>query len=262
MRIVHFSDLHSGFYRLPEADIYVCTGDMLPNFWTNVYRMKDGTIKHWSPNDWVVGKGVQLTIPNGTWLQRIVDPQKEEMYQRIWIDQLDSQGGFRKLFLASPEAPVVCVRGNHDFTDLTPLFDWMNPGKTYEIQDPGEVFDVLGLRFGGLRGINYIAGEWSDELQGEQFHDRVKGLSPACDILVSHSPPQGILDRLGEGYGDVDARVGSPALRSYLDLRSYSGFGPVLQAHLFGHIHGSKGKETHGGTLFSNAATGHQLLEL
>lgn len=80
MRIVHFSDWHGRQEALPLADIYICTGDMLPNF-------------HWP-----------------------ISAAREELLQRDWIS---SQIRLRDLF-ESPNAPCIVVRGNHDFTDLAP----------------------------------------------------------------------------------------------------------------------------------------------
>src|SRR6185369_5206106 len=98
MRIVHISDWHWRFRSVPEADLYVCTGDMYDNY--------------------------PVAVRN-SWTKWKIDPQRERELQsadaRVFVDR----GGFRQ-WLGSPDAPVVCVRGNHDFADLTPLFDGCN----------------------------------------------------------------------------------------------------------------------------------------
>jgi Icc-related predicted phosphoesterase len=85
MRIAHFSDWHGGFQTLPLADLYVCTGDMLPN--TQHCYAADKTL--------------------------------ERAFQDQWIR--DNASRMAKCFpLVDPT--VLCVRGNHDFADLVNLF--------------------------------------------------------------------------------------------------------------------------------------------
>jgi Icc-related predicted phosphoesterase len=67
------------------------------------------------------------------------------------------------------------------------------------------------------------------------------------NVLVTHSPPEGILDRcIGMGG---DNRAGCPELRKRLD----SGL-LYLRAHIFGHIHEAYGQEERSGIQFVNAA--------
>ncbi len=258
MRIVHFSDLHAKFEKMPAADLYVCTGDMLPNFWMSEYRMKDGTIRQWCPHDWAIGRGRNEPLPNGVFLDRHVIPSKESEYQRIWIDQLNARGGFRKLYLENSNAPVVCIRGNHDFTDLIHLFG----GEVYELgKDASAIIDVKGIRFGGMRGINFIRGEWSDELRGGEFSELAQFLPRTqLDILITHAPPLGILDVLGPGYSDPNQHVGVSAIVNFITEQCMTNHNFFM--HLFGHVHGSKGIRKENNLTFSNAATGYNVLEI
>lgn len=70
------------------------------------------------------------------------------------------------------------------------------------------------------------------------------GLAPACDILITHGPPAGILDGT---YGD-------PILRAYVDQVK-----PKL--HVFGHVHTGHGvqvgNQTNTKTTFVNAVSLH-----
>jgi len=74
-------------------------------------------------------------------------------------------------------------------------------------------------------------------------------------VLVTHSPPYGILDKVSteyleyatKSYGETASKghIGSIALRSLVDE-----FKPKI--HIFGHVHESKGMEQVGGTLAIN----------
>ena len=61
------------------------------------------------------------------------------------------------------------------------------------------------------------------------------------DVLITHAPPYGILDRDGSiHYGSNELLSRVTAVRPRI--------------HLFGHIHKANGLEESGGTVFSNAA--------
>ncbi len=198
MRIVHFSDWHGALKPLPDADLYVCTGDMYPNtkacFWA--------------------------------------DKEPEARFQADWAKR-------HAKHFASLKAPVFCVRGNHDFAELYPLFA-ETKSFVCEFAAAG-VFSFGKLRFGGFRGVPPINGVWADEIcEGEIEHQTtlLTSASANIDVLVTHGPARGYLD---DGYG-------SKALRSFVDATP-------LRAHLFGHIHERAGEGTStGGTHLSNAA--------
>lgn len=204
MKIVHMSDWHSGLKAVPEADLYICTGDMLPNYPT---------------------------------LEGRIVPEWEQHLQEEWIEKILQRGSAR-MFLRNKDAPVVVVRGNHDFTDLGPLFG----GEVYEIGVEPTVYDVLGLKIGGIRGIPFIEGVWSDEIDNETLKQRMDHM-PYVDILCTHAPPAGVLD----------GGLGSPAFAQYLNKQYY--MDREVKLHCFGHIHECYGKYD-AGTVFSNAATG------
>ncbi len=60
------------------------------------------------------------------------------------------------------------------------------------------------------------------------------------DILITHSPPFGILDRVDFSEGDYSAEsVGSQTLRNAVQQR------PSIKIHVFGHIHEEGGRMDH-----------------
>lgn len=244
MKICHVSDWHASLTSLPGADIYVVTGDMLPNF---------PIVKIFNPKT----HGEGIWDETGPWPEgyhyggREIDPEREARLQLEWM----KKNPFRESTGINWIAPIVVVRGNHDFVELGP---WMGGLNVFEIsEDPTRTVEFEGVKFGGVRGINWIVGEWADELHEAEFDTRARGLPDDLDILVTHSPPLGMRD-VGK-FGD---HIGSPALGSYVNKRMQE-FNVGLRAHLFGHLHGpSFGQEEQGGCVFSNAAEGVQMVEL
>lgn len=225
MRIVHFSDWHWSFFeKLPEADLYVCTGDMLQNYPT----MRD---KYPDAERSLFG----LTID--------ADHEREKQSQAI--QAFVAKRGFREI-LGSPDAPIVVVKGNHDFVPLAPLFAGCGP--VHEFVN-GESVDVCGIRVTGHRGIPWISGIWDDEERRCDLIDRVRRM-PAAALYLTHYPPSGIgLDGFpGSGYG----------LDEMLNVLLYRG----TAVHCFGHIHECGGQAFKAGdVLFSNAATTYNIIE-
>jgi len=218
MRIVHGSDWHGSARPLPEADLYVFTGDMLDN-----YPVKNRDPMSYMYRSWVI------------------DPEREVEVQTRVMYKFAAAGGMRQ-FMGSPDAPVLLVRGNHDFVPLTPMFQGCNV--IHEFID-NELVEVpgLGITASGHRGIPFINGRWSDEMERVDLHERVRAM-PQADLYLTHYAPLHILDTEGtesyglEGMGDQLFAKGDRAF-----------------CHLFGHIHGARGQRRIGNGLFSNAAT-------
>ena len=78
--------------------------------------------------------------------------------------------------------------------------------------------------------------------RGEALRAYWEKIPEDVDILVTHTPPSGILDRTSLGLS-----VGCKDLRRRVDELH-------ARFHLFGHVHEAYGKETHGGTTFVNGS--------
>ena len=223
MRIVHFSDWHFNVTNLPSADLYVCTGDM----WDDFYESPD--------------ESARLQVASMRHLKR--------------------HGGFRS-FLGSPDAPIVCVRGNHDFAPLAPMFEGCNLVHEFICN---ELIEVLGLRVTGHRGIPWICGSWNDELRRPGLTQRVSDM-PHADLILTHYPPFGVLDHDVMRGGHLE-HYGLDGMAEAIESR------PVDRTiHCFGHIHSQGGKMIErgegaliGGTgktcVFSNAACTFNVIE-
>lgn len=222
MRIVHFSDWHGQYTKLPEATLYICTGDMLPNF-------------------------------EFVWDDR--DLRKEQLAQRRWVNRWAVKtGGFPEL-LGSPRAPVIVVKGNHDFIPLAPLFVGCD---VHELVN-NEVIEVLGLRVTGHRGVPTINGCWADETPPQDLLDKVRAMDPGCDVYVTHYPPSGV------GL-DLPGNWGLVGMENWFQYQTGNMFSSASldgdALHCFGHIHECGGKVvTRDRFTFSNAAEAMNVLE-
>lgn len=235
MKIVHASDWHWSFRKVPEADLYVFTGDMMMN-----YPVKD------KPMD-------RLRIDGS--LGYRISPENERIRQTEDVKHFLAAGGLRP-YLGSPDAPILAVRGNHDFIDIKLLFEGCN--FVHEFVD-NEVVEVLGLKASGHRGIPWIFGSWNDETQRPDLVERVRRVPDGIDLLLTHYPPLLVLDSEIVGVGK-SYRVESYGLEGmHWHVIQKLNHGGV---HMFGHIHGSGGRVEHADdVVFSNAATTFNELE-
>jgi|SRR3989344_2981156 len=226
MKVLHTSDLHGRYQDLLEVldtqdvDVWVDTGDFFPN---------------------KTRGQVPIEIPHQTkWALK-------------W-----TKCAFRLAeLLKRKNIPLISVSGNHDFVSLAAIIKRADSKvQAFDISSPEKAVSVKGLKFAGFREINFLEGEWAGELHTAGFKDLVnRTFDQDPDVLVTHSPPSGILDAVGRGHSD-----GIAYLTTLLTYRPH-----VLKAHLFGHVHEDGGKTVQEmGVLFSNAATARNgvLLEI
>lgn len=148
---------------------------------------------------------------------------------------------FAEWFLSQPHAHKVVIAGNHDLClerDLAfgaRLFE----GATYLLD--GEA-TIAGLRFYGSPWQPEFMG-WGFNLpRGEPLRRVWSKIPNGIDVLLTHGPPFGVLDRTLTGMW-----VGCEELRVAVDRAQ-----PRL--HVFGHIHEGLGVHTESGVVFVNAA--------
>ena len=153
---------------------------------------------------------------------------------------------FAKWLAVQPFAHKVLIAGNHDW-----LFERDNklarsiltrccPDAVY-LQDSG--VEIRGLHFWGSPWQPEFC-QWAFNLNRGPELTRKWALIPTeTDVLITHGPPQGILDRT---LGGEDA--GCEALAAELSAR----LRPRL--HVFGHIHEGYGVLERGGLTFVNAS--------
>ena len=130
-----------------------------------------------------------------------------------------------------PYRHKVLVAGNHDACLYGATLDGLDDNVHY-LCDSG--VEIEGLKFWGVPMF------MEDCVSGHQ-EQLYAAIPDDTDVLVTHTPPYGILDR------DGSILYGSRVL-----LERVSTIRPCL--HLFGHIHKAHGMTNDGMTVFSNAA--------
>ncbi|PSB01111.1 metallophosphatase domain-containing protein [Merismopedia glauca] len=136
---------------------------------------------------------------------------------------------------------ILCVGGNHDFLlEDTKNQEKINFQNAIYLQD--EPYEYKGILFYGSPWVPELSG-WAFYLDSENLHAKWSLIPDHVDVLITHTPPRGILDRNTAGKS-----CGCPNLRNRLNQVR-----PVL--HCFGHIHASAGTEIVDGVTFYNAST-------
>jgi len=138
-----------------------------------------------------------------------------------------------------PHKHKIVVGGNHDRWMEDPVLRRFLTNATVLIDEP---IEVLGLRIWGS-GITSLAGEAFGIGSPAQRAKLYATIPDDVNILITHTPPYGILDRSpGSPH-----HSGCPELRAAVErIRP--------QLHAFGHIHGAHGMQSNEHTVFINAS--------
>ncbi len=139
-----------------------------------------------------------------------------------------------------PHGEKVVIAGNHDFGfERDPTARDLLTNARY-LQDEG--LELEGFALWGSPWQPWFY-DWAFNLpRGEELRRVWQRIPEETDILMTHGPPAGVLDRCADGR-----RVGCEDLREAVERVQ-----PLL--HVFGHIHEAYGFEEHGDTLFVNAS--------
>jgi Icc-related predicted phosphoesterase len=149
-------------------------------------------------------------------------------------------------WLSNAGCPVVAIAGNHDFAleaheSLARSLPW-----TY-LKDSGAEFE--GMKIYGTPWIPVLVG-WAFYATEPELEAAAAAIPSNTDILLTHSPPHGILDKVGHKWGTPGDSVGCrPFRQRVMEL-------PNLKLHVFGHIHNNPGPTGLPGrdTIFDNVA--------
>lgn len=140
-------------------------------------------------------------------------------------------------FAESPASKVVCIGGNHDFMLESREFQFAHA----EFLEDGLI---------ELGGLTIYGSPWCPDLSGFAYYqnevdlaERWRRIPEGIDVLITHTPPQGILDVPSSG----SVQLGCPHLREELNR-----IRPKL--HVFGHVHASHGSLKDANTQYFNAA--------
>lgn len=213
MKIATVSDIH-GKYReivFPKADLLIFAGDLLKN-----YSVRDPSYE----------------VPKQ--LEELID------FNKICKD-LKEAGTYQE---------IVVVAGNHDFC-FERAHSQAKEILTHAIYLENSSATVLGKKIHGSPNTPFYGG-WAfnfpdhnaNFMRARAHARKCWGLIPQdTEILVTHGPPHGILDRVAEGY-DVGCPWLLERLRQLFKIR----------LHIFGHIHYAYGQRKIDKTLFVNTA--------
>lgn len=165
----------------------------------------------------------------------------------IHCGDLTGRGSLDKLRAANdwiaglPHRHKVFVPGNHDFCfQLEPKGSAQVFTAATVLIDAG--LEVEGFKLWGSPWQPWFHN-WAFNLpRGERLREVWERVPSDTDILVTHSPPAGILDETsrGEQVGCADLREALRRIRPKL--------------HVFGHIHEAYGTHEEDGTIFGNAS--------
>jgi len=136
----------------------------------------------------------------------------------------------------------ILIAGNHDFyvEDHPEKFKALLPAGIIYLEDSG--VELEGIHFWGSPVQPDLTGWAFGRNRGEEMKAHWDLIPKNTDILITHSPPYGILDSTGSGYS-----VGCEVLTEQV-------FAIAPKLHVFGHVHASYGQEYDNGTLFINAS--------
>jgi len=131
----------------------------------------------------------------------------------------------------------VCIGGNHDYLLESDDFSFSHAN---ELRDSAIEVD----------GLTIYGSPWCPDLAGFAFYqsndellERWRAIPSGIDILVTHTPPHGILDLPTSGTVHLGCKHLMAELRR---IRP--------RYHVFGHVHASHGSQRQDDTEFINAA--------
>lgn len=145
-----------------------------------------------------------------------------------------------KWFGTLPHKHKILVAGNHDWC-------WENDKNTaillltnaIYLEDSSIIIDGVKLYGTPYQPWFY---DWAFNKSRKELIDIYSNIPLDTDVLITHTPPKGILDETANGMS-----VGSEELRTVVDIIK-----PPI--HIFGHIHESYGHVKQGNTDFYNAS--------
>lgn len=165
----------------------------------------------------------QLTIPEGDMLICAGDFSMKAKA----VDVIE----FAKWFNELPHKHKVIVAGNHDMA-CEPWNAWSHEAFLPAIYLNHEAVEVNGYRvFGSPYSSSiYVPSPWSFDYdpKGTRSEELWSQIPDHLDILVTHGPPKGICDKVG------DKNVGDVNLLYHVNRAN-------PKAHIFGHIHEGAG---------------------
>ncbi len=156
------------------------------------------------------------------------------------LDEVDEWFGRQRFDL------ILCIGGNHDFA----LQERIKP-------EPFENAVYLEDRSIVHDGVTFYGSPWVPDLAQHAFYQpsdqlaaKWSAIPEQTDVLITHTPPAGILDVSSHGLV-----LGCPYLAARSTELSH-------RTHCFGHVHASSGVLERDGVTYVNAALANHQYEM
>ena len=160
----------------------------------------------------------------------------------------DTQGEYLKFFMwltYQPYEKIVLVAGNHD-NEIQKRYVKFDPnGKITYLEDSGTEFE--GLKIWGMPwsltfpGMNPKCKAFTFDTE-EEMIDKVDMIPHDVDILITHMPAYGVLDKINSGFVH---RSGSVLHAGSGHLYGYLKYACRPKLHVHSHIHEAYGQLEH-----------------
>lgn len=180
----------------------------------------------------------EMSIPDGDILIHAGDATSRGSFQEL--------ARFAEWMRKQPHRHKIFCGGNHDIG----LQD--EPGLTHQLFDGWcnllihREVEIEGLRFFGSPWTQFFHN-WAYNYNSAEALMIWDKIPAGIDVLITHGPPKGILDKLGPKGSEPGANAGCHFL-----LQAVDRVRPRL--HTFGHIHTGRGWMKANGTTFVNAS--------
>ena len=157
---------------------------------------------------------------------------------------------FNRWFASLPHKHKIFVPGNHDW-----LFERNEPAAASLLD---ESITYLRDSSAEISGLTIFGSPWQPKFydwafnlsRGAELAEKWARIPDEVEILITHGPPQGILDLVPTRFGE--SHEGCEELRERVERISFFG---RLDLHVFGHIHCGYGTHEEFGVKFVNAST-------
>ncbi|HEX9927372.1 MAG TPA: metallophosphatase domain-containing protein [Pyrinomonadaceae bacterium] len=183
----------------------------------------------------------QISVPDGDVLIHAGDATNR--------GQLDEIVVFNEWFSGLPHEHKIFVAGNHDWLfEKCPKYAQSLVAKNIiYLQD--SAVEIEGLKFYGSPWQPRFF-DWAFNLnRGSELAEKWKLIPDDTDVLITHGPPNGILDAVSRGNWIENTGCEELIKR----IEEIAAFGK-LKIHVFGHIHCGYGEAEKFGVRFVNAS--------
>ena len=147
---------------------------------------------------------------------------------------------FLKWFSAQPHEHKILVPGNHDFYFEKAKNLKNVPENIHLLLDTG--IEIEGIKFWGSPVTPGLDNWAFNRERGKKIKEHWNLIPTDTDILITHTPPFGILDEIGSGR-----HLGCEELTKILQTVE-----PIY--HFFGHVHHASGSTSGSGIKFFNVS--------